>query len=100
MKGENGIYEGMKVYTGYLDKSERYDVTLLCFVEIVLVTLLNKQKNPSRRYNQYAGAIEKIKQIDKTYHGYLPLHYQGVAEKMLNKIEADLVALIKEDTND
>ena len=90
----------MKAPCPYLNKSERYDVTLLCFVETVLVTLLNKQKIASRRYNQYVGAIKKIKQIDETYHGALPEDYQAIAEEMLNKIEADLITLIQEDKNE
>ncbi len=82
-----------------IDK-DRLDVTMLCLAETILTTIANRQKPKSRRYNKLMAALGNITQADATYHGHMPEDYYANAEATLQKIEDDLMALYKKDSED
>lgn len=80
---------------GRLTDIERKDLTLLAFAETILCHLANGNVPKSRRHNQLLAAIERLERVDATYHGYMPESYRKEAEKVLNGIEEQLLALYK-----
>ena len=85
---------------GPLSDDEKNDVTLLCFAEVIVCTLVNRAKPKTRRYNKLMTTLDNIQKADETYRGYIPEEYRAKAEKILGDVEASLLGLFEEDKNE
>ena len=80
-----------------LSKEERYDVTLLCFMDTITRALLARTTPKTSRHTRLEELHRRIARADETYHGYLPDGFQAEAEKLLEEVELKIVALSERD---
>jgi hypothetical protein len=77
-----------------LKDAERYDVTLLAFMDVIICRLLERAAPRTRRHNQLCAMHTKLTAVDETFVGYLPPEFQTEAEQVLGDIEQRLATLI------
>lgn len=77
-----------------MNTTDKKHVIMICLMETIICSIMNETEPKTRRWNQYKGLLDKLKNVDKTYHGSLSDSEVDQAELVYSKIE-ELIGGIK-----
>lgn len=77
-----------------LSHQEKSEVTVLCLIEMAAKVLKDRTTPKTRRANKIDALLQKVEEVNETYHGYLRDDYVARAERFYQEVEDSLTRLV------